>query len=155
MNRQPHRDARRGFTLVELLVAMTAATILAMTMGLMLWQSTQWYARCHQGVNLQRDLRVTLDTLARMARSATNMSFSTGLVFTAEFDGRSPASIYPAGGSLWFDPNTSVGGDQVALAPGTLETFNVAVAAQGITAAVGLRNSYETVTNRIVISRRN
>lgn len=146
---------KRGFTLVELMVAMMAGTILALTMGMMLWQSTRGYMRCQQAVNLQRDLRATLDTVTRLARAATNMTFSTGLVFTASFKGRPPASVYPSGSTLYFDPNTTAGGDQVALAPGTLETFHVTVAAQGITAAVGLRNSHEGVSNRIIISRRN
>ena len=146
---------KRGFTLVELMVAMMAGTILALTMGMMLWQSTRGYMRCQQAVNLQRDLRATLDTVTRLARAATNMSFSTSLVFRADVSGRPPASVYPSGGSLYFDPNLGVGGDQIVLAQSCLETFHVAVGADGVTVAVGLRNAYEAASNRVIITSRN
>lgn len=155
MKRRATTSGKSGFSLVELLVALTAGSILALTMSMMLWQSTRGYVRCQDAVDLQRDLRASLDTVTRLARAATNMTFSTSLVFRADVSGRPSASVYPSGGSLYYDPNLSASGDQIVLAQSSLETFHVTLGADGIIVAVGLRSADEVASNRVVIASRN
>lgn len=149
-----HR-ARAGLTLVELLAALLAASVLALTMGSLLWYASLGWRRTSEAVNLQRDMRVSMDTLTRMTRHATNFAFSTGLVYTARYSGHSPASVYASGGSLYFDPNTATAGNTVTLSSGTVVRFSVAVATNMATVVLALQRTDTLISNRVVMYRRN
>lgn len=149
------RQRRRGFSLVELLVALTAASILALTMGAMMWSATLSWKRTGQSVELQRDMRASMDVITRMARSATNMQFSTGLVYTAQFSDRSPMSVYVATNRLYFDPNTTVANNEVRLSSGQVNRFAVQFTGRTAIVTLSLRNSDDVVSNLVVLTRRN
>lgn len=139
----------------ELLVAMVAASVLALTVGAMIWYTTLSWRRLSQAVNMQRDMRVAMDTLTRMTRSATNVSWSTSLVYTARYTNKPPASVSAVGSNLVFDPNTTAGGDNMVLAQGTYQLFSVAISGRTSTVTLRLGSGSDTVSNRVVLYRRN
>ena len=151
----PRAASRSGFTLAEFLVAFAAASVLVLTIGAMLWYAFLGYRRTGEAVNLQRDMRVTMETLTRMTRSATNISYSTGSVFTARFSDRPPATVYAVNSNLFYDPNTSAGGDIVQLVQNRLRTFNVAVATNAATVTLALATPFDVISNRVVLTQRN
>lgn len=143
-----------GFTLVEMLVAMMAAAVLVLVMGSMLWYGFLGLKRTQNAVALQRDMRASMTALAQMTHSATGMSFAAG-VYLAQYSNRPPASVYSASSNLFFDPNTTAAGDAMQLAYGTLRTFNVTVVTNLATVVLALGDTRETVSNRVVLFRRN
>jgi|GEM_PF-5054346 prepilin-type N-terminal cleavage/methylation domain-containing protein len=152
---EPMRQRRRGFSLVEMLVALSAASILALTMGAMMWSATLSWKRTGQSVELQRDMRASMDVITRMARSATNMLFTTGLVYTAQFSDRSPMSVYVATNRLYLDPNTTVANNEVRLTAGLVNRFAVQFTGRTAIVTLSLRNNDDVVSNLVVLTRRN
>ena len=144
-----------GFSLVELLAAMAAAAILALTAGAMLWYGYLGWTRARGSVELQRDMRAATDIFTRAARAGTNLVASTGTVFTVEFSDRPTASLFASGSSLVYDPDTASSGDQITVANGTLQSFDVSLAGNLTTLVLVLNSAGETLSNRVVISRRN
>lgn len=152
----PVPDARRGgFTLAEMLVAVMAAAVLLLAVGAMLWFGFIGYRRTEDAVNLQRDMRMAMETLTYMTRAATNISFSTGLVYTARFSGRPPATVYAVTSNLYFDPNTSAAGDVVPLVRDNLRQFTVAVATNTATVTIRMSTTDDVISNRVVLFKRN
>ena len=152
------RTPADGFTLVEMMMSMLAAAVLALVMGAMMFYATTWWKRTLVSVDMQRDMRASMDTLARLTRAATNMTFSTGLVFTANFRGRPPATVYAVTSNLFYDPNTSVAGDAVRLVNGSLQAFNVGLSGttdQTAVVVMVMQTPYESISNRVVLYRRN
>jgi prepilin-type N-terminal cleavage/methylation domain-containing protein len=152
---EPMRQRRRGFSLVEMLVALSAASILALTMGAMMWSATLSWKRTGQSVELQRDMRASMDVITRMARSATNMLFTTSLVYTAQFSDRSPMSVYVATNRLYLDPNTTVANNEVRLTAGLVNRFAVQFTGRTAIVTLSLRNNDDVVSNLVVLTRRN
>ncbi len=148
------RQARAGFTVPELMVAMLAAAVLTLTMGALLWYSTLAWKRLAVSVNLQRDMRLSMDTLSRMTRSATGMTFS-GSTYTTQYSNQPPAAVTVSGSNLIYDANTSVAGTTLVLAQGTYQQFSVAVNTNVATVTLRLGTAVETVSNRVVMYRRN
>jgi len=140
---------------VEMLVALSAASILALTMGAMMWSATLSWKRTGQSVELQRDMRASMDVITRMARSATNMLFTTGLVYTAQFSDRSPMSVYVATNRLYLDPNTTVANNEVRLTAGLVNRFAVQFTGRTAIVTLSLRNNDDVVSNLVVLTRRN
>ena len=120
-----------------------------------MWSATLSWKRTGQSVELQRDMRASMDVITRMARSATNMLFSTGLVYTAQFSDRSPMSVYVATNRLYFDPNTSVANNEVRLTAGQVNRFAVQFTGRTAIVTLSLRNSDDVVSNLVVLTRRN
>ena len=152
---QPKTAGRDGFTLVELTAGMVTASVLALTAGSMLWYGYLGWHRLGDAVNMQRDMRAALETLSHAVRTGTNMTVTGGTVFTVQSATRPPVSVYSSGGSLYYDPNTGAAGDQITLVNGTLQTFDVAVASNTATALLVLKSNSETLSNRVVMTRRN
>jgi hypothetical protein len=99
-------------------------------------------------------MRLTMDTLSRMTRSATGMTFS-GSTYITRYSNQPPASVTVSGSSLIYDANTSVAGSTLVLAQGTYQQFSVAVNTNVATVTVRLGTAVETVSNRVVMYRRN
>lgn len=144
-----------GFSLVELLVALSAASILALTMGVMMWSATLSWKRTGRSVELQRDMRASMDVITRMARSATNMLFTTGLVYTAQFSDRSPMSVFVATNNLYYDPNTTVAGNEVKLSGGQVTHFAIQFTNRSAVVTLRLQNTDDAISNRVMLTRRN
>jgi len=149
------RGGRRGFTLAELLVAMLASAILALTAGAMLWYGTLGWRRTREAVDLQRDMAATLDVMTRSVRAGTNLVFATGAVFTVRFADRPTARVYANGNDLVYRPNVSDAGNEMTLADGTLRRFAVTVVSNGATVVVVLAGGSEVLSNGVSLVRRN
>jgi prepilin-type N-terminal cleavage/methylation domain-containing protein len=149
---RPGRTA--GFTLVEMLAALAAAAVLVLVMGAMLWYGFLGLTRTKKAVALQRDMRSSMVALSQMTHSATGMGFASG-VYTAWYSTGSPAAVYSSSSNLFFDPNTTVAGNEMRLAYGTLKTFSATVSSNSATVVLALGDTRETVSNRVVLFRRN
>lgn len=144
-----------GFSLVELLIALTAATVLALTMSTMMWSASLSWKRTGRSVELQRDMRASMDVITRMARSATNLLFTTGMVYTAQFSDRSPMSVFVATNRLYYDPNTAIAGNEVKLTAGQVSQFAILFTSKTAIVTLSLRNSDDAISNRVSLTRRN
>lgn len=153
--KRPSPDRQRGFTIVELLVAVVASAVLALTAGAMLWYGTLGWRRTREAVDLQRDMAVTLDVMSRSVRAGTNLAFATGAVFTVRFTDRPTARVFASGSDLVYRPDVAAPGNQMTLAKGTLRHFAVAVASNGATVVVVLAGGGEVLSNRVTVARRN
>jgi prepilin-type N-terminal cleavage/methylation domain-containing protein len=147
----PLRRAQAGFTLVEMLVAVVAAAVLVMTMGSMLWYGFLGLNRTKQSVALQRDMRASMVALAQITHSATGLSFSTSGVYTAWYS-NAQASVSAVTNSLFL---TGVGGGVQQLAYGTLQTFTGTVSNNVATVALALGDAGDTISNQVVLFKRN
>ena len=137
------------------MVAVVAASILALTAGTMLWYGYLGWKRENEAVELQRDMGAAMDVLTRAIRSGTNMTFAAGPVFTVQFDSKPTASIFTSGNNLVYDPDTSVSGDQTALVNGRLRRFDISMNTNMVTVVLLLQTAQETLSNSVSISRRN
>ena len=149
------RDRSAGFTLAELLVAFLAAAVMLLVVGALLMAGFRGLANTRRAVDLQRDMRASMATLAQMTHSATNMSFSTSGVYIARYSNLPPKSVYSSTSNLFYDRDTTAAGADQKLANGTLKTFRVTVTTNLANAVLALGNSQETVSNRVVLYRRN
>jgi len=145
-----------GFTLVESLIAILSASILVLAMSSMLWFGFLSWARMRGAMEMQRDMRASMDVLSRAVRPATNMTFTTGLVFTAYAPGRPPASVYASGANLFFDRDTTTAGGAVQLVFGSLTRFSVSFGTnRDAVVTLALTRAQESMSNRVVLTRRN
>ena len=144
-----------GFTLSELLVAFLAAAVMLLVVGALLMAGFRGLASTRRAVDLQRDMRASMATLAQITHSATGMSYATSGVYTAYFSNQSPKAVYSSTSNLFFDRDTTAAGADQKLANGVLKTFNVTVATNLATVVLALGTSQETVSNRVVLYRRN
>lgn len=107
---------QRGFTLVELVIGIAAASLLALTVGMMLAAAYRGWVRSLAVADLERDMSVavhTLDMAVRGAEDAVDFGVnklqvrmpSNGVVraFSAEWSGS------PARGSLYYYPDYASG----------------------------------------------
>ena len=144
-----------GFSLLEMLAGIIAAAVLALTAGSMIWYGYRGWQGLGDSVGLQRDTRAALDVMARAVRTCTNMTFSTGLVFKVDYSGLPTAQIYAASNSLYYQPDATVAGTQMKLVNGTLKQFAVSFVTNTATVTLVLQANRETVSNRVVLTRRN
>ncbi len=144
-----------GFSLVELLVAVLAATVLVLAAGAMIWHSQVALHRLTDVVDVHRDMRASMDVLARMTRPGTNFTFTTGLVYTVTYTNRAPARVYASGSNLFYDVNTAVAGPDVQLVYGTLKQFNVVLLTNQALVTLVLESPLDRMSNRVTLLRRN
>jgi hypothetical protein len=125
------RCSRSGVTIVEILVAMLAATVLALTCSVMLEYCFRTLRANGDVVGLQRDIDITTRTLYRAIRSTRRHQVSlptAGAVgWRLNIDNtsfyRAGAGLTPSAGGnfLVYDPNTATGGDEQIMIGGTLQ----------------------------------
>jgi len=152
MNRQTWRDSRSGVTIIELLVAILSATVLALTCGVILEYCFRTLRSNGDVIALQRDVDITTRTLYRAIRSTRRAQVSdpgigvTGWRLTIDNTSfyRAGAGLTPSagGGFLVYDPNMSVGGNEQVLVSGTLQscTFSNGIDSIAISFAVAARD---------------
>ena len=152
--RNPH-----GFTILELMVGLVSASILALTSGLMLYYAYTVWQRLGASVNLQRDEQIAMNMLVRMTRSGTNMSFVSSPLpqYTIQFSGQPTAAFYASGNSLYYDPNTNIANDQIRLINGTLwgAQFSVNITNTAVTLLLVQKANNDIMSNQVTITRRN
>jgi Tfp pilus assembly protein PilW len=156
MNAAQMRGRRRaGFSLVELIAGILAAAVLALTAGSMLWYGYLGWRRTGEAVALQRDSRVAMDVLTRALRTGTNMTFTTGMVFTVWCPDKPRASVYASGRNLFYVPNMASGGNSMQLIGGTLDRFSISFNSGSSSVLLMLSTPTSSISNRVVVSRRN
>ena len=153
--KRDYPESRAGFSLVELMMATAASSVLAVVMCGMLMSTVTTWRRTGSSLELQRDMRASMLTLAQMTHAATSTTFTGGTTYTARFSDKSPASIYFSTNSLYFDPNTASAGDTVLLAQNNVNQFAVTITNSIVTIVLRLQNSNDAISNRVVLARRN
>ena len=144
-----------GFTTLELVVAMLSAAILVITMGAMLQFGYRCWFRLGKRANMQYDGVVAMDVLSSVTRAGTNLTFAAGKL-TVYFDGRPNAVVDKdtSGTNLRYQPSVS-SSNRFPLVSGTLQSFNVSTNSDTATIDLCLSSGGETVSNSVVVSRRN
>jgi hypothetical protein len=147
-----HNKAYSGLTIVELLVGIFAASVLAVTCSVIVELCFRTLRANREAVELQRDVDITTRTLYRAIRSSRRTQVTapaagaTGWQLTIDSTsfyradaGRTPSA---SGSFLVYDPNTTAVGNEQVLVDGTLQscTFSNGTDAIGISFAVEARD---------------
>lgn len=149
------RGHKGGFSLVEVIVAMLAAAVLVLVAGAMIWHTQSAYRRLNKAVDVQRDMRASMDVLVRMSRPATGFAFTAGTTFTALYSNRPSSRVYASGSNLFYLANASGGGAGQRLANGSLGQFAVLVQTNRAVITLVLQSPEEKMSNSVVVMRRN
>lgn len=151
--KRPEHNA--GFTMVELLVALVAASILAITTGITLVYGHSGWHRNNAAMELQRDATLAMYRLSRAVRGASAADVTTSAsqltIQTTQFRVN--------GYHLLYDPNTGIDGDEVVIVDGRLKTFTVTslAAGTGVSIILELQNQNGdeiTITNATTAFRK-
>ena len=150
-------NSKRGYSLIELLAAALAASVLALTAGIMIFQSYGAWEDNHAAVNVHRDARHAMDMLTRAVRAA-----SPSQIVTAENDNLVIDNAVGAGATrfwrderkLMYDPDTAVSGDD-ELVKDAITTFTVSSTATAITIQLRLDRDGEALLLDSVTAFRN
>jgi prepilin-type N-terminal cleavage/methylation domain-containing protein len=154
---------REGFSLVELLAAMLAASILAITAGTMLFHAYSAWNDNHNAVNVHRDGRNAMDMMTRAIRAASASNVVTAvnrdlvLSGVALYDQATTNTVRfrRSGTDLIYDPDTGVNGNNVVLIAGGVLRFNVDSTASAITIRLDLDRDGEAMRLDSVTAFRN
>jgi prepilin-type N-terminal cleavage/methylation domain-containing protein len=126
--KRPEHNA--GFTMVELLVALAAASILAITAGMTLVYGYSGWCRNNAAMELQREATLAMYRLSRAVRGASATDVTTPLAgqsaerLTIKMTDKT-TEFRVDGDHLLYDPDTGIGGDEVVIVDGRLKTFTV------------------------------
>jgi len=135
--KRPEHNA--GFTMVELLVALAAASVLAITAGITLVYSHSGWRRNNAAMELQRDATLAMYRLSRAVRGASANDVTTPLAGqSAERLTIQTTEFRVDGDHLLYDPDTGIGGDEVVIVDGRLKTFTVTSLSTGIGVSIVL-----------------
>ncbi len=158
---QHHRCRRSGVTIVELLVGIFAASVLAITCSVIIELCFRTLRSNREAVDLQRDVDITTRTLYRAIRSTRRTQVTepvagdTGWRLTIDNTSfyRSLTNRTPniSGSLLVYDPDTTVAGNEQVLVDGTLQscTFSNGTDAIGISFAVAAQDDRISVETDI------
>ena len=114
-------------TLVELMLGLVCASILAMVMGSMLYFVQKNWVTNNRRVELQRDASLVMDMLTRRVRrsTATRVTVTGGgkkIKIKPEDTVVDPiVQIYRQGQDLIYDPDVNVAGDEMVLIEGKVK----------------------------------
>jgi len=153
-----------GFSYVEVLAAVVAASILALTAGIILVYATRNWQNLGSALTLQRDEQIAMDLLMRLTRAGTNLTFTSSPPrYTVQRANHATEAIYSTNNGLYYDPNTNTPNDQVQLINGTLwgPQFSVTFsnnAARNINQATILlvqKANSDIMSNQVTVTRRN
>jgi len=134
---------KQGFTVVELMATIAAATVLALSAGIVLTVGYREWVNDTGIVEMQRDATFAVDMMAKSIREA-NPSTVTASSGTLNIGTR---SFYSSADDLMYDPNTGTGGDEIVLVPGRLINFvPVLLGNQGVKIDLSLRDDDENET---------
>ena len=156
--KRPEHNA--GFTMIEMLVALAAASILAITAGITLVYSHSGWRRNNAAMELQRDATLAMYRLSRAVRGASANDVTTPLA--GQSAGRltiQTTEFRVDGDHLLYDPDTGIGGDEVVIVDGRLKTFTVTSLSTGIGVSIILELQNEngneiTITNATIAFRK-
>lgn len=122
--KRPEHNA--GFTMVELMVTLVAASILAVTAGTTLVYSYSGWYRNNAALELQRDATLAMYRLSRAVRMASATDVTTPLAGQSAGQLTIKTTEFRVNGDhLLYDPDTGIGGNEVVIVDGRLKTFTV------------------------------
>jgi prepilin-type N-terminal cleavage/methylation domain-containing protein len=118
--------SRCGFTVIELLAAMLAGAVLALTAGSMLFYAYGSWRRGRDGAAMQQDGRAAMELISRTARdaAATNLDARPSELRVAMPSNRT-WRVFAQGGQLVCDPSMAVTGDEHVVAQAGVRAFSV------------------------------
>ena len=156
--KRPKHNA--GFTMVELMVALVAASFLAIIAGTTLVYSHLGWRRNNAAMELQRDATLAMYRLSRAVRGASANDVTTPLAGqSAERLTIQTTEFRVDGDHLLYDPDTGIGGDEVVIVDGRLKTFTVTNLSTGIGVSIVLElqneNSDEIAITSAITAFRN
>ena len=158
MNRHKHNA---GFTIVELMIAMTAACVLSITAGIMLVYTYSNWSRNIETVQLQRDATLAMSRLSRSIRATSAGNITVPLTGQSATQLTIPPSEFRiSSGCLIYDSDTDVTGGELAIVDnGRLKTFTVTNLATGAGISIVLElqdaNGNEITLTNVVSAFRN
>ncbi len=156
---QESTKRRGGYSLVELLAGMLAASVLTLTIGTMLYHAYDAWDENHDAVNLHRDARNAMDLMTRAIRvgAVTNVVTAVDDNLVIQDVARSrTVRFWRANSQLQYDPDISVSGDQMVLVESPDATrFDISSTATAITIRLDLERGEETIRLDSTVAFRN
>ena len=119
---RPSASIENGFSLVELMVGMLAAAIIALTAGAMLYYGFRSLGETSTAVELQRDGTLAMRSILTALREAsgTNVTVAGGSQISISLADR-VAFFEQRDNDLFFDYDTGSAGNEALLVEGTLD----------------------------------
>ena len=148
------RDAH-AFTIIELLAAMLAASVLALTAGLMLLVSYRTWVDNNDYVDLQRDASLAQSIVDRWVREAShwNVTATNGvLTMLTETGSR---RLYRDSANLIYDPDTGTSDDEMVVSSNRVTEFTAEATHLGVAIDLWLQEEEMTAELHTFISFRN
>lgn len=138
----------QGFSILELMVAMISASILAITAGAMIFYAFAMWTTNVRAVELQRDETATMDLLTRKVReaSAAYVTATNGLLQVRPGATNYVASFRKVGSNLEYDPGNGAGGQ--VLVNGRLVSFAATNMANGVYVELMLQDQNQRSTEK-------
>ena len=144
---------KAGFTLVELLVAAIAASVLAITAGALLYAGILNWMKDRASMQLQGDALFTMDIFSRAIRPASISDVTRAdTVLTI-----GKKSFYRAGNTLYYDPDITLSGNETAIVPNKVTnlSFTKDLVMHSVTVNMTLTDKGRTVALNFNVGNRN
>lgn len=140
--RRPPVGSKGGFTLVELMVAAVAGTVLALTAGSLLFLCNKTLARTIGQQEVQRDATFAMDMLSRTVQSSRGREISVSanqILFTTNHVRARPVRFSVDGqNNLVYDPDTTTAGNEIRVVNRRVAAFTATVASNRMWIALGV-----------------
>lgn len=153
------RSGRGGFSLVELLATVVTSAILAVAMGSVLYFSYAAMHRNGERITLQRDATFAFDMIARTAQGAAPGEItlaSKSITFaTNAFRAKQVRFFDNNTGDLVYDPDISVGGNEMVVVNDRLTSFGVTTNGSRLVIQMIVSYSTENLTYSNSVTMRN
>jgi len=154
------KTGRTGFTLVEIIVGLAVSSILASILGALLYYNFLLWQRNTAMTLLQQDASVIMDMLSKKIRSAKDSDITISDSDQPKTMRIGNESFYwqsaTAPSTLWYDPDTNIAGNEIALATNEVTAFvpdkNSPLNSATVTITL-LRNSQSVTLNFYVMYR--
>jgi type II secretory pathway pseudopilin PulG len=154
------RKMKNGFTVIELMVGTVAASVLAITVSIMLFYGYLAWNRNSSFLELQRDATLSMQALTKSLRQASaagvDLSQANQIVVSNQ-NTAVESSFYQQGSNLFCNPALNAGGVPFLLVRGWVISsgFTHSNIAQGVTIRLKLQNGTENLQLDGSVSFRN
>jgi prepilin-type N-terminal cleavage/methylation domain-containing protein len=155
---QVRRSGRtHGFTLVELLAAMVAGSVLVLSVGIMLNYGYRGWNRNSANVDMQLDGAAVMKTVNRYVREAraVDITVASGSLSIRNTNSMVTVRLYQSGSNLVFDPNTAVSGNEMTMIRGRVTSFTPSWQTNRVAVTLMLNQGSETVLLTSAVTFRN
>jgi type II secretory pathway pseudopilin PulG len=153
-------ESKNGFTVIELIVGMIAASMLAVIMSVVLFYGYTAWNRNSSFLELQRDATLAMQTLSKSLRQATATGVDLtqpGQIVVSNLNTTTLTSFYQQGGNLICNPAVNNGGVPFSLVRGWVipSGFTCSNIAQGVTMRLKLKNGSKSLEMDSSVNFRN